>query len=311
MNRSVRLGGWSSVSVGVASLAAALELWQKTFGLSCEELRVGHDPELAWLWGIEPEDIVQQALLRTPGLTAGGLHLVEFHEPEPPIRQGAEVFDLCPKNLDIYVDDLPRRMAELQQRGWAFRNDHCSEVEAPDGTVFREVHLPSHDAINVVLLQVLGQSHPFTAHGFAGVGPLITIVGDAAAERRYFEQGFGMQLLTHNLLSGPEVEKMVGLPAGAELDISIWGEAGQHFGQMELIQYRGVEGVDRYPLAKPKSLGVLHVNYRCADLAALAAQLAEAGGPISEHEPVQVLPGSGAALTAHTPAGLRIDIFSQ
>ncbi len=311
MTDGALLGAWSSVSVGVASLDEALNLWQQTFGLSCQELRVGDDPDLARLWDIDPHDIVRQAMLRTPGLAAGGLHLVEFRDPDAPIRQGAEVYDLCPKNLDIYVDDLPRRMEELKRQGWVFRNEQYSEVEAPNGTIFREVHLPSHDAINVVLLQVLGQTHPFTPQGFAGVGPLITIVGDATAERQFFEQTFGMRMLTHNLLSGPEVEKMVGLPPGAELDISIWGEAGEHFGQMELIQYGGVAGADRYPLARPKSLGVLHVNYHCANLQALAEQLARVGCAAVAHQPGTTLPGTGAALTVRSPAGLRIDVFED
>ncbi|MFK7955289.1 MAG: hypothetical protein AB8B96_04280 [Lysobacterales bacterium] len=304
------LSAWHSVTVGVTDFNLALKLWRDTFGFQQTDARVGPDADLARLWGIEAGDIRQQALLFTPGKNVGGLHLVEFDSSVQSVRKGAEVFDRCPKNLDIYVDDLPRRVEELKQRGLTFRNPQYTEVEAPDGTVFREIHLPSHDDINVVLLQVMGEQHDYTPQGFAGVGPLITIVGSAQAEKCFFADALGMQMLTENLLSGPEIEKMVGLPSGAQLDISIWGRPGQHFGQMELIEYRGVAGEDRYPRTEPPSAGVLHVNYHCNSSARLRNSLREAGAVVTQTDSVQTLPGNGEVTTVRSPGGLRMDFFS-
>jgi len=184
-------------------------------------------------------------------------------------------------------------------------------VQAPYRTIFREIHLPSHDNINVVLLQVMGQDHGFNAKGYAGVGPLITIVGNAAAERAFFDQALGMKMLTENLLGGPEVEKMVGLPVGAKLAVSIWGAKGQHFGQMELIEYQGVAGADRYPLATPPATGVLHVNYQSDVMSGMLSRLSAAGTPWTRTAAVDVLPGKGDVVSVRSPAGLRIDIFAQ
>ena len=106
---------WTSVTVGVADLDTALELWVGTFGFSKLASLEGEDVELASLWKILPSDIKRQALLGMPGAAYGRLHLVEFTEPGPPVREGAQVFDQCPKNLDIYVRDLPTRVKEMSR----------------------------------------------------------------------------------------------------------------------------------------------------------------------------------------------------
>ncbi len=307
------LVAWQCVSVGVANLDHALALWRDTFGFEQRGEVHGPDADLAELWDIDADAISRQVLLGTGGMDVGRLHLVQFAQPAAPVRAKAQVFDLCPKNLDIYVDDLPLRFEQLKRRGYQFRNDHYSEVTAPDGTVFREIHLPSHDAINVVLLQVLGDSHPYTLKGFAGIGPLIAIVSSAAAEKAFFAQALGMGMQADNLLSGPEVEKMVGLPPGAELDVSIWGAPGGHFGQMELIEYRGVKGANLYPAAKPPALGVLHVNYRCDSpqmYSNLAERLQQLNVPVQRRRPIRSLAGNGEVMTVFTPTGLRLDVFS-
>ena len=128
---------WHLVTVGVADMAAAEALWQDTFGLEVVSERAPGDAALAQLLGVRPEAVGTQRLLGTPGQSAGRLHLVEFPEPDPPVREGANAFDLAPKNLDIYVDDLPARERALRAEGWAFHGERYGEVTAPDGTRFR------------------------------------------------------------------------------------------------------------------------------------------------------------------------------
>ncbi|MBQ87058.1 MAG: hypothetical protein CMQ16_11720 [Gammaproteobacteria bacterium] len=93
-----------------------------------------------------------RAKVRSAGAENGGMHLVEWDVAAESVRAEAQVFDLCPKNLDIYVDDLPVRMAQLTEQGVVFRNEHYSEAVSPDGVHFREIHLAGHDDINIVLL---------------------------------------------------------------------------------------------------------------------------------------------------------------
>ena len=306
-----RVAAWSSVTVGVRDLDSALELWVDSFGFDVADMRQGPDTELARLWGLEPDDIARQALVRTGTIKLGMIHFVEFNDPALPVRHGAKVYDLVPKNLDVYVDDMPKRFAELRANGREFRTDSFSEVTAPDGTAFREIHMPSHDDINVVLLEVIGKPRPFTAQGFAGVGPLIFIVPDAPAEKAFFAEVMQLDKLNDNLLKGPEIERMVGLPPGSGLDVSIWGRTGNHLGEIEIIEYQGVTGRNLYPLARPKALGILHVGYVVNDAASIRKRLRESGTTLTEHGAVRTMTGEGNVISFQTPAGLRIEVYER
>lgn len=305
------IAGWSSVTVGVKDLDVALDLWVDTFGFDLADRRTGPDTELARLWGLVPDDIAEQALVRTGNSHFGMIHFVEFNAPGLPVRQGAQVFDLVPKNLDVYVDDLPLRFVELKDAKRTFRTDNYSEVTAPDGTTFREIHMPSHDDINVVLLEVLGKPLPFSPRGYAGVGPLIFIVPDASTEKSFFENVMQLDKLNDNLLKGPEIERMIGLPPGAGLDVSIWGRVGNNFGDIEIIEYQGVRGRDLYPHTRPKSLGILHISYVVPDAAQLLYRLRAAGIEASHHGRIDSLTGEGVVSSFNTPAGLRIEVYEH
>ncbi len=300
---------WSSVTVGVANLDEALALWRSTFGLEVRSLREGADEGLSRLWNLQKNDIQRQALIAAPGVATGMIHLVQFAHPGPVVREGAQAFDQVPKNLDIYVQDMPDRVDAIRNAGYRFRNEHYSEVTASDGTQFREIHLPSHDGINVVLLEVIGLAMPFNPAGFSGVGPLITIVDDAIAERAFFQDIIGLSMLSENLLDGPEIEKMVGLPPGSALDVSIWGDKDAPFGQVEIIDYRGVHGKDLYALTVPPNRGILHLKYQVSDLDAFSLLLQQAGIAHSHPVDVDVLPGKGRHLRFCSPAGLNLEAF--
>lgn len=301
---------WHLVTVGVADLAAAEALWRDTFGLECVAERAPGDPALARLWNLQPGHIGPQRVYATPGQRTGRLHLVEFPEPDPPVREGADAFDLAPKNLDIYVDDLPAREAALRAAGHAFPAGRHSEVTAPDGTRFRELHMPSHDAINVVLLQILGTARPVTAAGFGAIGPLIVTVSDAAAERAFAADVLGLGKLSDHRLGGPEIEAMIGLPRGATLDVSIWGHAEAPFGQLEIIEYGGTAGVDRYPRARAPATGILQVRYHVDDIAPVIARLDRGGTNHAHHAEVDLIDGRGDLLRFASPAGLVIDVLA-
>ena len=168
----VVLTAWSWVSIGTSDVAAACHFWVDMLGFECIDRAEGDDPGLRQHWQLTDRQIRRQVMLRSPGAACGAIHLVEYDTAAATVRQDAAVFDLCPKNLDIYVDDLPLRMAELTARGVRFRNEQYSEAVSPDGVHFREIHLAGHDDINIVLLQIMGDGALPTESGFYGVGPL-------------------------------------------------------------------------------------------------------------------------------------------
>jgi len=308
MNQSPEFVAFTSVTVGVADMDVAYALWVDAFGMDVVLDRKGADDSIAGLWGISPDNISRQLLLNTNGSRYGMLHLVEFKNPQAPVRLNAEVFDLVPKNLDVYVRDMPERIAELAAAGHTFRNEKYSEATAPDGTKFREMHMPSHDSINVVLLEVMGSEKPLTEKGYGSVGPLIYIVPDAAVEKAFLSTIFEFDKLNDNLLSGPEIEKMVGLPPGAGLDVSIWGRHDQPLGELEIVDYQGVTGRDLFPAAIPPAVGILHVSFRLDNVDSLLLRLREAGIAFGQHFGVTSILGSGRVITFKSPAGLRVEV---
>ncbi|MEL7296257.1 MAG: hypothetical protein AAGJ86_01280 [Pseudomonadota bacterium] len=306
--RNTDLGSWQTVTVSVADMDAALALWRDQFGLTVVATRDGPDTGLATLWAIKPSDIRRQVLLATGDHRHGMLHLIEFAAPGEAVREGAAVFDWVPKNLDIYVEDMPARIAELLAAGYAFRADQFSEVTAPDGTRFREIHMPAHDGLNIVLLELLDDSPPLTDRHYGAVGPLITIVPDANREKAFVADVLEMDQLKDNKLDGPEIEAMIGLPSGAALDVSIWGDKAQSLGWLEIIEYQGTQGSDLYPRAKPPATGILQLRYSVADLDAVTQNLKRKAVPFEALSALDLLDGSDDLVALTTPAGLRLEI---
>ena len=298
---------WHWVSIGTRDLEVALDFWVARLGFECVARVEGDDPGLRQHWGLPDQCVVRQATVRSPAAAHGGMHIVEWAEPAESVRGNAQVFDLCPKNLDIYVDDLPARMAQLAEQGVVFRNEHYSEAVSPDGVHFREIHLAGHDDINIVLLQVIGSDTPIPDSGFYGVGPLVCIVRDPAEEKRFIDTVLGLSLSHNNILEGPEIEKMIGLPTGCALEVSIWAEPGQALGELELVTYQGTDGADLYPRARPGARGVTHLNWQVDDIEALAAHLSAHGVSHSASTINGSLIQSRASLIFHSPAGLRLE----
>lgn len=307
------LGAFSHVTVGVARLAEAVDWWRRHFGFEVRDLRAGPDPELGRVWGVTADRITGQALVATPlgpgrFAGAGQLHLVEFADPAPAVRAGARPHDRLPKNLDLYTRDIAARYADLEALGVSFRS-RWGEIPAGD-LRFREVHLAGHDNLNVVLLEVIGPGYATTLspRGFAGIGPLVTIVGDAAAEARFYGDVLGMETTLALRLTGPEIEATVGLPPGAALDIRVFGDPAEPLGRIEIIEYEKMPGEDRYPRARAPATGILHANYQVPDLDAVRERLARAGVPFTEHGPVRALYGQGPLVSFRSPAGFRIEV---
>lgn len=298
--------GFSHATVGVASLDEALRLWVDAFGLSVIRQVEGDDPDLETLWGLPSGSIRRQALAGMPTGVTGRLHLVEFVDPQAPVREGARPFDLCPKNLDVRLTGMRDRYEELVGVGWVMGS---TPVRMPVDTMeIYEVQLKGPDVTNLSLVEVVGDGLPYTPRGYMAVTQVVGTNPDNSSERAFFEEVFQLVHLDYHLFEGPEVERMVGLPAGAKLDMHILGDPHDELGKIELVQYVGVEGTDLYPEARPPACGFLGVGFDTDDLDALVAR-AEAGGhPIEPLPTVETLTGRGRRVAVTSPAGWRIEV---
>lgn len=301
---------WSVMTLGVADLDLAMNLWVGEFGMTVISSREGADSAAGKLWDIGADEICRQAVLRTGDETSGMLHLVEFNNPDEPVRKESKPYDLTPKNLDIYTDDLVKKLEHMLAKGYRFRTQEAHLIEAPDGTAFREVHMFGHDDINVVLLEVVGKQKPFNSKGVAAVGPLVLIVPDVSAESDFFESIFLVDKLNENVFADPALIKTIGLPEGTRLNIHIWGRKGFDLGQLELIEYQGVEGNNLYPRAKPKSLGLLHLCYVIADNVLLLERLKLQGVDVTRYGILDTIHGRCDVISFYSPAGLRIEVYA-
>ncbi|MBV6423656.1 MAG: hypothetical protein NAOJABEB_01457 [Steroidobacteraceae bacterium] len=295
------------VVIGVGDMREALDLWVGHFGMEVLVRREGRDAELARAWGLADDGIVDQALLLTPGQHEGGVHLVRFREPGPAVRAGAAPTDLLPKSVDVAVRDIAARRDELAASGYRFRSA-IGVLETGDVKV-HEVHMKGHDDLNIVLVEQPAHPEPVSPRGY-GVAPLIvTVSPDNEAEAQFLKCLLGLEEIAHNRFGGPSVEKTIGLPPGASLDVRILGDAARPFGRIELVQYEGVAGENRYPRARAPARGQLSITYAVEDLSPWLA-----GSPANS---VKLLGrgagiyGAGRMATLTTPAGLRVDLVER
>jgi catechol 2,3-dioxygenase-like lactoylglutathione lyase family enzyme len=295
------------VVISVADMDQALGLWVQRFGMQIVSRRSGSDPGLAQIWGLNADAIVDQALLLTPGATEGGVHLVRFAFPGPAVRSDAQPTDLVPKSVDIAVRDIEARYAELEAAGYKFRSK-VGTLET-DGIVVREVHMPAHDALNLVFLEIEGDPELVSPQGYGIAPQIIATTADNLADKVFYESVFGMVEASYHRFAGAAIEKTVGLPKGAGLDVRIFGDPASRYGRLELVQYEGVKSANLYPRAVPPARGMLSVVYFVPDLTPIVTR--GTGYGLRERGVVSTIWGQGRVAQVTSPAGLRIDIVES
>ena len=127
----------------------------------------------------------------------------------------------------------------------------------------------------------------------------------------FIDSILGLSLSHNNILEGPEIEEMIGLPAGCALEVSIWAEPGQPLGEVELVTYQGTDGANRYPRAQPGARGITHLNWWLDDIEAFAAHLTEQGVSYKLSKVEGSLIQSSSSLIFQSPAGLRLEAHER
>ncbi|GIW08810.1 MAG: hypothetical protein KatS3mg060_3615 [Dehalococcoidia bacterium] len=272
--------GVQHIVVGARDFEAALRLYRDHLGL---DLRRGPEAvpsgELA-LWGLSSSSFGATAVtLGSPTQEYGLIRLVSFGEQTgEPVRKDARPYDYSPKNLDFETRDLAQAYQTLSEVGYAFRSEPV--VYEHDGHLIKEVQMIGPDGVNVVLLETeSGSRLPFSPRGFAGVTQWVLTLGDMDRGVRLFSEGLGIPMAMHNRLAGPDIERMIGLPPGAGLDISILA-GDTPFGRIELVHYEGVHSEDYTARARPPAAGMLQVGFAVNDLEPAIGRLASFGATL-------------------------------
>ena len=83
------------------------------------------------------------------------------------------------------------------------------------------------------------------------------------------------------------------------------------YGQIEIIDYRGVVGSNLYPRARPKARGILHVTYAVPSLDDWQARLDELRIEYEVQTGVELIHGAGPVLALSSPAGFRVELHAR
>jgi catechol 2,3-dioxygenase-like lactoylglutathione lyase family enzyme len=300
---------FAHIVIGVADMQPVRDLWIGHFGMEVVAAQEGADLELAGVWGLDPQQVAEQLLLRTPGTCSGWLHFVRFERPAPPVRLNAAPYDLCPKNIDVNCIDMPARRDELLAGGLNFRSA-ISEYEI-GGITVREVQMPVHDCINTVLIEVFDYPLALSAKHYGAVTSFVLGVPDVTAESVFYREALGLDTVLEHRVAGAAIEKVIGLPPGAALLLRLMGNPDQPYGRAELIEYEGMPGKDLYPQARPPALGSLLGRFETSDLDALVSHLGCCGIHVVELPVASLIFGRCRLAAFKSPAGFSLEAFQR
>lgn len=299
-----------TIIVGVQNIDEAIELWVNQFGLDIVSEREGIDADLSRLWQLEDDEITKQALLATPKIDVGKIHLVQFKNPSTAVRQNANATDLGPKNLDVTCLDLPSKYDELIKMGYQFRSEYVGYQIESIGADVLEVQMPGHDHTNIIFVEQLGEKIQLSKRGYGGITSLVTIVSELDEETDFFMDIFSLKEALSEDLFGEHVEKMIGLPKGGGLRLNLLeGDEIDRYGRVELVAYIGAEKQDDlYKIANPPALGTLHCVFRVEDIDSIKNKLRNRSVSFKEHGLLDLIYGKGEIISFRSPAGLRIEV---
>ena len=299
-----------SIVVGVQNIDEATELWVDQFGLDVVSEREGIDSDLSRLWKLKDDEVIKQALLATPKIDVGKIHLVQFKNPSTAVRQNANATDLGPKNLDVTCLDLPSKYDELIEKGYQFRSEYVGYQIESIGADVLEVQMPGHDHTNIIFVEQLGEKIQLSESGYGGITSLVTIVSELDEETDFFMDIFSLKQALSEDLFGEHVEKMIGLPKGGGLRLNLLeGDEIDRYGRVELVAYIGAEKQDNlYEIANPPALGTLHCVFRVEDIDSIKNKLKNRLVHYEEHGLLDLIYGRGEVISFRSPAGLRIEV---
>ncbi len=274
--------------IGVEDLALALDLWNGRFGMEIVRRETGPDAQLARAWGLPDDAIADQALLNAPGIPNGGVLLVQFAAPAGAVRDGARPSDLAPQSIVVAVHDLEARYGELATDPSRFASRVVQRTV--DRTPVRELHMDTHDALDIVFREPLRKPETLGKQGYGATPAIVVTTADIEREAAFFREVLGLE--------------MIGNEQG---DALVLGDRRGRFGRIELAQSTDPQARDLYARTVPPARGLISLVYVVPDLRPIVAAGRPAG--LAEHGRVSSILGDGHMASVASPSGLRIDVL--
>jgi catechol 2,3-dioxygenase-like lactoylglutathione lyase family enzyme len=280
-----------SITVGVSSVDAALQLFHGVMGLALEWRRPLPVVQ-ARAWGLPEGAQGEWAELSCQGYPIGRLRLLALTPvPRETVRFDTQIggpdspLDIGPKAIDFYVrSPAEHAWRQLVAAGCIARSPPVRHVIGP---------VESEEAVlfgpdGVPLLIMVGHRHPDSQmrpgapHGEYSEVPTISVVaGELERTRRFYGDLLGLTAAQDDETPAEfrdKVNQLVGIPAGSRVRFLLYQDPAEPSGKILLVHFGGASQRRLAGRMHPSRLGVALYTHGCSDLDALAARVRERGG---------------------------------
>ena len=189
-------------------------------------------------------------LLAAAGSTGGRIRVLTVEADRTLPAEPPAVWDLGPRLLGIYSRDLARTEAQAIEAGahtlapvtYGYGSAQMSEMvlRGPDGlwwTVPLVPEPPMTPQPSPALRDDAERTH-------SELHSAVLVVADHDAAVRFFVDG-GMSVVFDGEMTGPDFERLVGMPEGAALRLAFLVGPEKAPGRIEIMSFTGVDAVDR------------------------------------------------------------------
>jgi len=311
--------GFHEAVVSVSDLEAAARFYQEVAGWEIIYLGSGNT-ELASHWGLGPDQVIREALLKNPGADRGYLRLVNFPGVERrQIRSAAQSWDTGGIfDVNVRVLDIDAKFSELRRWGWQFYSEPVRFEFGP--FVVREVLAKGPDGIVFAMIERV--QPPLEGwrnlREFSNIFNSTQVVRDFDSSLVFYRDTLGFTVyLEHEGPSEDPGPNVLGLPHNLATEIPrrlvILSPDGSNAGSVELISFVGAAGADFSDHAVPPNLGILALRFPVADLEGYRKRLAERGvEPIRGPSTITIEPyGEVEMMTISAPEGAWLEFYQS
>lgn len=328
MNDQARTAGMpvSVVVIGVESLAASLEFYAGTLGLSVVEERSWQGTDFERYWRVPAGTTARCAFLGQGADPVGRIQLMEFAAAgrkrvrSPEVRRANGLF-----NINIYASDIRQDHQRLTAQGFRFWSEPAynsfgpvigetmeASFDGPDGVVINLVQLLTEDPATVI-----GRIHSFvSAYGRTPTGftPVVTTahtVYDMDKALAFYYGPLHMSLFVESVLQGEETNRALSLPADARTR-SVLVRGDHEYGKIALASALNYEMPDLVPAAVPPNIGYLAQSFQVPDLDEAIRGCAAVGAATWSGPAELDLPGRGrcrATVVRNPGSGALQELF--
>ena len=307
--------GLSSIVIGTSDLELSLRLYRDALGMSVIADDTARGDAVERFYDLPPGAAVRRVLLAQQDVRYGMVQLLDVGAAATGrVQEGATAVDHGHiKTLDVFVEDYEAASRRLLDHGFHW---HTEPRTYPGGDISAtEGHIQAPDDVLLAILQIHGAPRSLFARAtglFSEVGASSHIVGDLAANVRFFGEGFGYSVHYDAELTGPGVDSLVGIPEGTGLHMTIMAPEGYTTGKVGIVRY-GPTAAGRSLAAQswPPRHGMVAHAFLVRDLDAVCERLARLGGQVRVAPAPLALPPWGAPRVAAvaTPEGLRVELI--